>query len=140
MKKSTELPKRKRVQVTFKNPSLTKQSFKQECDINTIVNRFQNTGQIPLQNNLEPQYGNAPDLDLKTALDNVKNLHREFDDLPDYKKQIFNNNPTEYAEFLSQYEERPESFHSSFLDEPDTSVPKSTSDSLKESSDPSTDK
>ncbi|AXL14568.1 internal scaffolding protein [Microviridae sp.] len=63
---------RKRVQISFKSPTLTKQYFKDECDINNIVNRFQETGQIPLTNNLDPQYGFAPTMDLKTALDLVK--------------------------------------------------------------------
>lgn len=123
-KTRSPIPKRKRVQITFTKPSLTKQSFKNECDINTIVQRFQNTGQIPVQNTLDPQYGIAPDLDLKTALDHVKDLQREFDDLKPQEKQIFDNNPEKYASFLSQYDQAPESFYREIIDESDTLVSK----------------
>uniref|UniRef100_UPI004048CFD7 hypothetical protein n=3 Tax=Bacteria TaxID=2 RepID=UPI004048CFD7 len=36
--------------------SRAKQSFKEECDINTIVKRFSVTGQVPVSP-LQPQYG-----------------------------------------------------------------------------------
>ncbi len=130
MKKSTNtdtrshLNNRKRVQVHFQNPSLTKQYFKDECDINNIVNKFQETGNIPLQNNMDPQYGDAPDLDLKTALDLVHNLNAEFNDLNLDIQEKFGHDPKKYAQFLSNYEISPESFDSGLNQNSDTSVSK----------------
>lgn len=40
--------------------SLTKQAFKDECDIHRIVHRYAETGVIPVLNSIEPQYGDAP--------------------------------------------------------------------------------
>lgn len=107
---------RKRVQLHFKNPSKTKQSFKQECDINHIINRFSKTGQIPLTNPLEKQYGFAPETDLKKSLDLIHELRHEFENLDPEIKSEFNNNSHEYAAFLDAYEQSPESF----LEKPET--------------------
>lgn len=49
---------RKRVQKKFTQPSLTKQSFRDECDISVIVRNFAVTGTLP-QKRQEPQYGVA---------------------------------------------------------------------------------
>ena len=48
--------KRPRVSISFPKPTLTKQSFKDDCDINNIVNQFKNTGQTPHLNTKNPQY------------------------------------------------------------------------------------
>lgn len=45
--------------ITFTQPSLTRQSFADECDVNQIVERFTRTGHLPPARN--PQYGDAPD-------------------------------------------------------------------------------
>ena len=118
----SKLNKRKRVQIFFKEPTLTKQSFKDECDINKIIKRFSETGQIPLQNGLEAQYGEAPIMDLKLALDTVDNLRQEFDNLEPQQKEIFGGNMNNYAQFLSDYAESPQSFAIEPKSKTDTSV------------------
>lgn len=47
--------------------SMTKQSFKDECDIHRIVNRYAETGIIPVTNSVEPQYGDAPTMSAHEA-------------------------------------------------------------------------
>lgn len=42
-------------------PSLTRQSFAEECDINNIVGTYTETGMINHIPRHEPQYGEAPD-------------------------------------------------------------------------------
>lgn len=119
---SINIKKRRRVSITFKEPSLTKQYFKDECDINNIVNRFSETGHLPYQNNLEPQYGEAPKMDLKEALDMVNFAREEFDELDTVNKDRFGHNFNNYCQFLSDYEESPESFYADTLPKTDTSV------------------
>ncbi|AXL15212.1 internal scaffolding protein [Microviridae sp.] len=131
LQNTVTLNPRKRVQISFTKPTLTKQSFKQECDINYIVKKFQTTGQLPISNTLEPQFGNAPTIDLKESLDLVKNLHREFDELPAKIKAVFGNDPSNYGQFLSDYEELPESLSMDSSPDPDTSVQKNQSDAVK---------
>ena len=53
---------RARETITFAKEGLTRQSFKKECDINTIVAAFTKTGVIPRLQQLSPQYGDAPDI------------------------------------------------------------------------------
>lgn len=53
---------RQRLQISFPEVGRTKQSFKNQCDIDDIVARFQKTGVLPQINPITPQYGDAPDL------------------------------------------------------------------------------
>lgn len=121
MKKTTKkipdhLNTRKRVQITFSEPTLTKQSFKNECDINQVVAKFVQTGQLPLTNNQEPQYGDAPDqdIDLKSSIDTVNQLKSEFYELSPEMQKSFKGNFKNYAQFLSDYEADPGSIEAYF--------------------------
>lgn len=118
----TILNTRERVQLFCSESTLTKQSFKDECNINKIVQKFAATGQMPNLNNLEAQYGEAPTIDLKESLDLVKNLHREFDDLTPEIQARFGGNAQNYAQFLSDYENNPERFYTEREDQTLTNV------------------
>lgn len=135
--KSTSLPKRKRVQLTFNEPSLTEQTHKQSCDINYIIKKFSQTGQLLNENTMEKQYGEAPAIDLKSALDLVKNSHQEFNELSPEIKAAFSENPDNYFEFLHQYAEAPESFSNESADDIDTSVSKTKANAENHQPDPS---
>ena len=59
--------------ITFTEPSLTRQSFKDECDVNKIVQRYTETGMINHIPRTIPQYGDAPDGDfLEAAIVNAE--------------------------------------------------------------------
>ena len=54
--------------ISFKNEQkITRDSFRDECDVNKIVENFMATGQLLHTNRLEPQYGDAPDIDFFDA-------------------------------------------------------------------------
>lgn len=58
---------RRRCQVEYDpERGLTRQSFKDECDVNRIVDTYARTGIIPAQR-LEPHYGEAPESTLFEA-------------------------------------------------------------------------
>lgn len=60
--------KKRKHSISFADsPSLTKQSFKDECDVNKIVDRFTRTGQLDHLRPGNPEYGEAPHLDYHTA-------------------------------------------------------------------------
>lgn len=134
--RSSQLNTRKRVQLKFTEPGLTEQTHKSECDINRIIKKFVNTGQLPTNISQNPQYGFAPEIDFKKALDLTKKLHSEFDSLTDSDKQKFNNDPAQYGEFLSQYAEAPESFYNIEDAEPETLVSQTKTTPSKRGSDP----
>ena len=53
--------------IYFDSPGKTRQSFKDECDVNRIVDRFTRTGIVEHGQRRQPQYGDAPDQDFFTA-------------------------------------------------------------------------
>lgn len=99
---------RKRVQIFFKKPSLTQQNFKDETDINNIVQKYQMTGILPTQNNL-PYFGDVSNIpDYQTALNIVQEAQQVFGDLPSKIRSRFGNDPTQLVLFLENPENREE--------------------------------
>jgi len=97
-----------RVQCHFKKPSLTKQSFKDECDVNRIVASFQLTGQLPNINELPPQYLDVTEMDFQTHQNFVAEAHTMFMELPSALRAKFENSPAKFLDFCSQEKNRPE--------------------------------
>ena len=88
--------------------SLAQQHFKEECDINTILQKFNITGLLPEQT-LSPLYGDFSGIgDYHTALNRVIAAQEEFDALPAQIRARFDNDPANLIEFLENSENRPE--------------------------------
>lgn len=101
MKKSTqpEVADRK-FAIRFTQPSLTHQSFAKETNINSIMARFEKTGLIEHLNQRQGQYGDFSDVpDYQSALGQVADAQKMFDDLPAKIRKLFNNQPLEFLEF-----------------------------------------
>jgi len=89
-------------------PSLAQQHFKEECDINTILQKFNITGMLP-QSTLSPRYGDFSGIgDYHTALNRVLAAQDEFEALPAQIRARFNNDPAQLIEFLQDENNRPE--------------------------------
>jgi len=81
--------------------SRTKQSFKDECDINVIVRRFGVTGVAPGTTKV-PMYGDFSDVgDFSTCVDRMMQAQANFDTLPSDVRRRFRNDPQEFLEFCS---------------------------------------
>lgn len=81
-------------------PTLTQQNFKEETDINTIVERFGVTGQMP-ENIKTPSYGDYTNIpDFQTALNQVVAAKEAFMELPAKVRARFENDPQQYLEFV----------------------------------------
>ncbi len=90
------------------DPSRTKQSFKEECDINTILKRFNITGQLPV-GPLQPQYGDFSGVfDYQTALNAVIAAQDSFNALPATLRNRFANDPAAFVDFCSDESNREE--------------------------------
>ena len=88
--------------------SLAQQHFKEECDINTILEKFNITGLLPEQP-LSPRYGDFTGIsDYHTAMNRVIAAQDEFEALPAQIRARFNNDPAQLIEFLENSENRPE--------------------------------
>ncbi len=89
-------------------PSLAQQHFKEECDINTILQKFNITGILP-EAPLSPRYGDFSGIgDYHTALNRVIAAQEEFEALPAQIRARFDNDPAKLIEFLDDEANRPE--------------------------------
>jgi len=101
--------KKNRVRISFTGPGRTKQSFKNECDINTIMSRYQKTGILPdMLNTANAQYLDVTGYDYQEAMQIVAGAQSMFNELPSAIRSRFKNDPAEFVEFTSNPENRQE--------------------------------
>lgn len=106
--KNEKPTKRKRVQLQFDQPSLTKQEFAAENDINYIVERARVTGELP-QKRTEPVYGDFTSVpEYQEALNIVNEAENAFQSLPSIIRERFQNNPAMMLDFMADPKNRPE--------------------------------
>lgn len=91
------------------DPSLAKQSFADECDINTIVNRFGLGYEMP-ENVAAPVYGDFTEQinDYHTAMNFIAAAHESFDALHADVRSRFNNDPGQFVDFVNDPVNGPE--------------------------------
>lgn len=78
----------------------TKQSFKEECDINNIMARFQRTGVLDFTTRHQGTYMDVTGLDYQRAMDLVVQGQELFDALPSSLRSRFHNEPAEFLDFV----------------------------------------
>lgn len=87
----------------------TRQEFKDECDINTIMAQYQsNGGQIFHINEMTPQYMDCTAATFREQMDFVAGAYSMFEELPSKIREQFDNDPAEFLDFCSQEKNRPE--------------------------------
>jgi phage internal scaffolding protein len=80
--------------------SLTQQQFKEDSDINTIVDRFMKSGVMPNPVNM-PQYVDYEGIfDFQSAMNVVRQADESFMRLDAKVRARFNNSPQEFLEFF----------------------------------------
>lgn len=81
--------------------SLTQQQFKEESDINTIVDRFMKTGYLPDSVNM-PQYVDYEGVfDFQSAMNVVRQADENFMRMDAKVRARFHNSPQEFLEFFA---------------------------------------
>lgn len=99
----------KRVSVSCSGVSRTKQSFKDECDINTILLRYKKTGQLPGLIKSNPQYGDFSDVrSYQDALHTVMFAQEQFSGLSASVRARFDNDPSLFLAFVENPDNRKE--------------------------------
>lgn len=89
--------------VKFSEPSMTQQHFKEECDVNNIIERYTATGMIPdyLTKTSEGVYGDFSDVgdfvDMQNQIIAAKN---SFAALPSEIRRRFNEDPAQLIAFV----------------------------------------
>ncbi|AXH71831.1 MAG: internal scaffolding protein [Microviridae sp.] len=95
-------------QLFFAEQGRTKQSFKDECDINTIMRRYSVTGQLDHVNQRQAMYGEVPDYDFAQAMQTVQHARDQFAALPSDLRDRFGNDPARLLAFLQDPANRQE--------------------------------
>lgn len=97
--------------------SLTKQSFKDECDINTILKQFEKTGQVNHVQHIQPIYGDFSQVaHYHEALNAVRDADHAFSLLPSAVRERFKNDPANLLAFVNDDRNYDEALELGLLD------------------------
>lgn len=97
-----------RVQISFPEQGRTKQSFKDECDVNRIMSHYLATGEIPNLNEVAPQYLDVSGMDFQTHQNFIVGAREVFMELPSSLRNRFSNDPAQFLDFCSNPSNRAE--------------------------------
>jgi len=87
--------------IYFDEPGVTQQSFKDECDINLIIDRARNGAAISHLNARVAQYGDFSSIpDYRSALDQVNRANGMFMELDAKVRERFANDPAKFLDFV----------------------------------------
>lgn len=88
---------------------MAKQSFKEECNINTIMAKYKSTGLITHVKDVQGAYGDFTSVqDYQLSLNQVIEAQAAFDLLPAAVRKRFGNQPTQLMAFLDDPANRDE--------------------------------
>ncbi len=109
----------KRVQLTCEGKGRTKQSMRDECDINFLMAKYQKSGQMPTTNPFPPHFGDFSEIDdYQGSLNQVIEAQAGFDGLPSKIRTRFGNDPAELLSFLADPENLEEAVELGLLEAP----------------------
>lgn len=80
---------------------VTDQSFRDECDINTIMAKYQSTGELPVINAAQANWLDVTGMDFQTHMDFIVDAQNMFDELPSAVRDRFGNDPAAFLDYVS---------------------------------------
>jgi phage internal scaffolding protein len=96
---------RNRVQLDVKSESVVQQAFKDECDVNRILQKYDKTGLITHVARAQAQYGDFTQVnEYQVALNTVIQAQASFEELPSSVRKRFGNDPGAFIEFVTNPE------------------------------------
>ncbi len=89
------------VRVSFETTGLsrTKQSFKNECDVNNILKNYNKTGVMP-ENHNPGEYRDLDGTDYQEYMQTVASANSMFEELPSALRKRFKNDPAQLLSFV----------------------------------------
>lgn len=93
-----------KLQTINDKPSMTKQSLKDDADVNKIIKRYNKTGVLPNMNKLEAVYGEITSQDLQEALNKVDASFEAFSEVPSDIRAQFGNDAGAFIDFATNPE------------------------------------
>jgi len=79
----------------------TQQSFKDECDINVLMKRYEKTGILPSGRDIPPQFADVTALDFTESMNRVAMVRGVFSQLDARTRARFENDPSQMLDFLA---------------------------------------
>jgi len=79
---------------------LTKQSMRDECDINVIMKKYAKTGLTNFVSARKGEYMEVPNIDFHEAMNLITKSNEMFDDMPSELRKRFRNDPGEFMDFV----------------------------------------
>lgn len=76
------------------------QEFKDQCDINNIMARFQRSGALDWANKHEGTFADVTGYGFQSAMDTIQRAQQLFDDLPSSVRDRFHNDPSSFLDFI----------------------------------------
>ena len=120
-----------RVKTLTVGDSLTKQSFKKECDINNIMRTYRETGQITHISQKHPVYGDLiAASDFHTNQNKIIAAQEAFNEIPSEIRAEFDNDPALFLEFAQNPENIEEMREMGLAPPAKKETPSYTSDSV----------
>lgn len=111
---------RVRVRTRFTKKSLCQKHFRDECDINKIMSRFEKTGEIQMRGG-RPFFGDFSDgTDFLEAQNRIIEAETLFMDLPAKTRALFQNEPAIMFQFLSDPKNQEEAYRLGLAIRPET--------------------
>lgn len=105
-------------------PSMTKQSFKDECDINRLMAKYETTGVIDHVNRRMPEYGDfAGVVSYQDSLNIVLDAREVFAALPARLRDRFGNDPGQYLAFIDDPKNKDEAIKLGMIKAPPAEPP-----------------
>lgn len=91
--------------------SKTKQSFKDEANVNSIIEKYNKTGQFPQLLQSNPKYGDfSTPISYQDSLNTILLANEQFNALSSKVRKKFNNDPTEFLQFVSNPQNKEEMY------------------------------
>ena len=91
------------VGIEFTDPSMTQQHFKEECDIDRILQKYNETGFLvnPLEARRPAKWGDFSSVaDYQASMNRLVQVQEAFDALPSRVRERFRNDPMQMLAFL----------------------------------------
>jgi len=109
----------------YSPPAMTKQEYKEQCDINNIIKSFKITGQIQ---HISAQaskgvFEDMPsDLDFQTSMNTIIAAQRAFEALPAKIRDRFANSPERFLAFLADPDNLDEAVKLGLVNKPEPEI------------------
>lgn len=118
--------------IYFKDPSLTKQSFKEECDVNEILKRSANGAVTNGADVRQAMYGDFTNIpSYQESLDLVNRANGMFMSMDAFIRERFRNDPREMIAFLQDPKNRDEAIKLGLVKAPEVAKPDEHLETLK---------